>query len=479
MSNQFPESVFREYDIRGLAEKELNSFFSEILGATYGEYLWSQFPKKKKITVSVGRDCRLSGEKYAEALIKGLLSAKIDVVELGVCPTPVTYFSTFSINIEGAIMVTGSHNPAEYNGYKICIGKETIHGSQIQQLRILMEQKASSYLQEKSNDNTSTSLLKRFSIIQEYIEYLVNNTNSDIFNIGKKIVLDAGNGTASTVAPVLFKKLGAEVIPLFCELDGRFPNHHPDPTLPENLKHLVAKVLEEKADFGFAFDGDSDRLGMVDEKGQILFGDEVMVILSRSILKQNPGATIISEVKSSNRLYQDIAIHGGKPLMWKTGHSLIKAKMKETKALLAGEMSGHIFFADRYFGYDDALYAALRIYEIACFHKNPFSSLLSDLPKTVSTPEIRIDCLEDKKFQLVEEIKRRLLKEFNKTIDIDGIRVESKEGWGLVRASNTQAVIVLRFEASTIQELLKIKLTIQTIIEQAAEAIGHSPLLFQ
>jgi phosphomannomutase/phosphoglucomutase len=290
----------------------------------------------------------------------------------------------------------------------------------------------------------------------------------------KKIVIDSGNGTAATVAPELFKRLGAETIELFCTLDGRFPNHHPDPTVPENLKDLVATVKKERADFGLAFDGDADRIGLVDETGRVIFGDELMVLFSRDILRENKGATIISEVKSSHKLYNDIAAKGGKPIMWKTGHSLIKSKMKETGAALAGEMSGHIFFADRYFGFDDAIYAAMRVYEIVSAATGPLSSLLSDLPKTVSTPEIRVDCDEEKKFQLVEETKRRLSS--YKANDIDGVRVDFGDAWGLVRASNTQPVLVLRFEAPTEARLIEVRTIVEAALKEAARFIGHAPI---
>jgi phosphomannomutase/phosphoglucomutase len=462
-------SIFREYDIRGIAGKDLTPEFAECLGKAYALYISGRTPvaSRKNLTVSVGRDCRLTSDSYASALISGMRQGGLDVINLGVCPTPLTYFSVFDINLDGGIMVTGSHNPANYNGFKTCVGKETIHGHQIQELRALMEQiNAGNW--KKGREGQLTDL----AIIPKYIDYIVKNAQG---LKSKKIVLDAGNGTASTVAPELFKRLGAEVIPLFCELDGRFPNHHPDPTVPENLKQLVDTVLDTKADFGIAFDGDSDRIGLVDEKGKILYGDELMVLFSRSILKTQPGSTIISEVKSSHRLYQDIAAHGGKPLMWKTGHSLIKSKMKETGALLAGEMSGHIFFADRYFGFDDAIYAGVRVYEIACEAKGPLSTLIADLPSSVSTPEIRVDCEEEKKFKLVEETKNRLAKQ-HKINDIDGVRVDFGDGWGLVRASNTQPVLVLRFEAPTQARLNEIRDVVETVLKDAARSIGHHPI---
>lgn len=470
MKVQIIPSIFREYDIRGIAGRDLNPPFAECLGKAYAEYISGRKPvaNRKNLTVAVGQDCRLSSHDYAEALISGITASGIDVIRIGVCPTPLTYFSIFELDLDGAVMITGSHNPADYNGFKICVGRDTIHGKQIQELRVLME---------KINSGPETTAQQKgkvsnFEIIPAYIDYLVKK-NAGLKS--KKIVLDAGNGTASTVAPELFKKLGANVVSLFCELDGHFPNHHPDPTVPANLKQLIDTVKSEKADFGLAFDGDSDRIGVVDEKGTILFGDELMVLFSRSILKEKPGATIISEVKSSHRLYNDIATHGGKPIMWKTGHSLIKSKMKETGAALAGEMSGHIFFADRYFGFDDAIYAGLRVYEIASKTNEPFSSLLKDLPPSVSTPEIRVDCQEEKKFKLVDEVKKRLAANY-KITDIDGVRVDFGDGWGLVRASNTQPVLVLRFEAPSANRLQTIRDIVESALKSAAQSIGHDPI---
>ncbi len=470
MSVNIPASIFREYDIRGIAERDLSADFAQLLGRAYAQLLVGQKPQagRARPTVAVGRDCRLTSDRYAEGLISGLLQGGLDVIRIGVCPTPLTYFSVFHLDLDGAIMITGSHNPADYNGFKICLGRSTLHGSAIQDLKTRMLALNAAPLQGSGPAGT----LSDFAIIPAYLDHLVKNARS---LRPLKIVLDAGNGTAATVAPPLFERLGAKVIPLFCTLDGRFPNHHPDPTVPKNLKHLVDTVLAEKADFGVAFDGDSDRIGLVDEKGRIIFGDELMVLLSRDVLKETPGATIISEVKSSNRLYDDIARNGGKPIMWKTGHSLIKSKMKETHAALAGEMSGHIFFADRYFGYDDAIYAALRVFEIASKTTNPVSSLLSDLPPSVSTPEIRVDCEEEKKFALVEATKETLA-QGRKITDIDGVRVDFGDGWGLVRASNTQPVLVLRFEAQTEARLQEIRDTVEGALKAAATRIGHAPI---
>ncbi len=463
-------SIFREYDIRGIAERELSAPFAEALGRAYAKLLSGRKPaaSRKNLTVAVGQDCRITSDSYSSALIQGLTRGGLDVIQLGICPTPLTYFSVYDLNLDGGIMVTGSHNPAEYNGFKTCVGKETIYGAQIQEIRHLMQQMVSSH----EEGHTRLGQVSDYPIISRYTDYIVSKARP---LRKKKIVLDAGNGTASTVAPELFRKLGAEVIPLFCELDGRFPNHHPDPTVPENLKQLVQTVLQEKADFGLAFDGDSDRLGVVDNQGRILYGDELMVLFSRSVLKEIPGATIISEVKSSHRLYDDIRAKGGNAIMWKTGHSLIKSKMKETQAALAGEMSGHIFFADRYFGFDDAIYAGLRVFEILSDSSRPLSDHLSDLPSSVSTPEIRVECEEELKFQLVEETKKLLHSSYAIT-DIDGVRVSFQDGWGLVRASNTQPVLVLRFEATTIPALKSNREIVEAALKKAAEQIGHPPI---
>ena len=466
MSVKINPSIFREYDIRGIAGTDLTPEFAERLGTAYAQYIAGRTPVagRKNLTVSVGWDCRLTGESYSAALVSGMLKGGLDVIRLGVCPTPLTYFSIFHLDLDGGIMVTGSHNPADYNGFKTCVGRETIHGHQIQELRALMETNAPT--------SKPPGKVSDFAVIDPYIDYLVKGARG---LKPKKVVLDAGNGTAATVAPKLFSRLGAEVIPLFCELDGTFPNHHPDPTVPENLKDLVKAVLKEKADFGVAFDGDSDRIGLVDNTGRILFGDELMVMFARDVLKDKPGATIISEVKSSNRLYEDIAAKGGKPIMWKTGHSLIKSKMKETGAALAGEMSGHIFFADRYFGYDDAIYAAVRVYEIASKTPGPISAVLADLPPAFATPEIRVECIEEQKFKLVEDTKNRLAKG-RKINDIDGVRVDFGDGWGLVRASNTQPVLVLRFEAVSQARLNEIRNIVEGALSEAAKAIGHPAL---
>jgi phosphomannomutase/phosphoglucomutase len=455
-------SIFREYDIRGIAGKDLSPEFARLLGLTYAEWAFRK-TGKNRLRISIGRDCRLTSDSYAEALISGLLSAGVDVIDIGLCPTPLTYFSVHHYETDGAIMITGSHNPSEYNGFKIGIGKDTLHGEQIQELkRVMLENR---FTRRPPGSRSSAT------IISQYIDYVASQIHPAK---PLKVVLDAGNGTASNVAPALFEKLGANVIPLYCELDGRFPNHHPDPTVPKNLTTLIETVRREKADFGIGYDGDSDRIGAVDGTGRILYGDELMVIFSREVLKTHPGATIISEVKSSQRLYQDIAKNGGNGIMWKTGHSLIKSKMKETRAALAGEMSGHIFFADRWFGFDDAIYSSARLYEIVA-REGALGGLISDLMPVVNTPEIRIDCEEDKKFALIEEAARQLTDPAAKLTTIDGLRVDYPDHWGLIRASNTQPVIVMRFEAQTAEKLDSIRNKFEAALSRAGEKLGHGP----
>jgi len=432
--------IFREYDIRGVVDQDFPPLVVESLGQAIGTYLLS----KGKQRITLGRDVRLSSDQLSSDLSRGLIKAGLHIVDIGVCPTPVLYFSIRHLGAEGGVMITGSHNPPEFNGFKVCVGPDTIYGEEIQEIGKIME--ASRYSEKEGS-------LESASIIPAYHEYVRSNIR---LAAPIKVVIDAGNGTAGLVAPALFRALGCEVIPLYCDPDGNFPNHHPDPTIPENLEDLRRRVLEEKAPLGVAFDGDGDRIGILDDKGQILWGDRIMVLFSRAVLREHPGAAIISEVKSSNILYNDIAKHGGRPIMWKTGHSLIKNKMKEEHALLAGEMSGHIFFADRYFGYDDAIYAACRMFEILTKENKPLSELLVDLPQTCATPEIRVECPDDVKFKIVEEAAKYFRTLYD-VIDVDGVRVVFPDGWGLVRASNTQPVIVMRFEADTPERVREIQ----------------------
>jgi phosphomannomutase/phosphoglucomutase len=446
MALKINPTVFREYDIRGIAEQELSDEFAKQLGLAYMEFLTKKQPPGKRTTlrVGVGEDCRLSSPQYGKALVSGLIAGGATVLHLGNCPTPTTYFSLFHFDLDGAIMVTASHLAADHNGFKICVGKDAIFGDQIQELRRIMER-------GPSRSPAGIGTVTDSPLIEIYLEYLRKITPA---MTKKKVVIDCGNGNGSQVVPQIFKSIGAEVIELYCTMDGRFPNHVPDPSVAANNADLITAVREHRADFGLAIDGDADRLGVIDETGKIVYGDDLLLIFSRDILKNHPGATVVSEVKASFRLYDDVAKHGGRAIMWKTGHSLIEAKMKETKALVGGEMSGHLFFADRYFGYDDAVYAALRIYEIAAGHGGKFSSLLNGLPSTICTPEIRIPCDDTEKFNLIEKTKAVLECKFAHTQTshakintIDGIRIDFGDGWGLIRASNTEAVLSLRFEA--------------------------------
>jgi phosphomannomutase/phosphoglucomutase len=360
-------------------------------------------------------------------------------------PTPILYYSLHALEVEGGIQITGSHNPPDYNGFKICLGKTSIYGSEIQSIRRIYD-------------------AGRFSVGQGSISpaEIVGFYHTALFErirMGKRkitAVIDGGNGVGGPIALEAYSRLGCKILPLFCTPDGAFPNHHPDPTIPENLKDIKKEVTRNSADLGIAFDGDADRIGVVDEQGNIIWGDQLMIVFSRELLSRHPGATIIGEVKCSQTLYDDIERQGGRPIMWKAGHSLIKAKMKEENALLAGEMSGHIFFAERYFGFDDAVYAGARLLEILSSTDKPLSSLLDGVPRMVSTPEIRIDCPEEKKFKVVEDLATDFKKEFM-VIDVDGARVILEDGWGLVRASNTQPVLVLRFEAANPKRLQEIQ----------------------
>ncbi len=432
--------IFREYDIRGIVGKDLTEIVVEHLGKAYGTYVKRSGFKD----VAIGRDGRKSSEAFQKAIIKGILSTGCNVTDIGLCPTPVVYFSIFHLNKEGGIAVTGSHNPPEYNGFKICVGKETIYGKQIQALRTLIE---------NADYEKGSGRIDSYEIIPDYLNFLKENIK---IHGPIKVVIDAGNGVTGITAPNILKDLGCKVFPLYCEVDGSFPHHIADPTVIENLKDLIEKVREVKADVGFAYDGDGDRLGVVDENGNILWGDQLLMIFSRDILKRNPGVKIIGEVKCSQLLFDDIKKHSGQPIMWKVGHSLIKNKLKEEKALLAGEMSGHIFFADRYFGFDDAVYACLRLLEILTDNRQKLSEILADVPKLYSTSEIRTECPEEIKFKVVERAQSYFSKHYD-SITIDGVRIVFDDGWALVRASNTQPVLVLRFEATSKERLGEIK----------------------
>ena len=450
--------IFRQYDIRGIVDEDLTQETVELLGKGIGSY----FRKNKSRKVALGRDGRLSSPLFSEALTKGLLSSGCQIVDLGVIPTPLLYFTMYQKKMEAGVIITGSHNPPNYNGFKMMVGEETLFGEAIKDIFTLIQ--SGDFIEEKSSDQ------KDYNIVPEYQDYVLNTVKLDK---KLKVVVDAGNGTAGVVAVPIFKKLGCEVIELYCEVDGSFPNHHPDPTLPEALEDLIQKVKETNADLGIAYDGDGDRIGVIDDVGNIIWGDVLMVLFVRDILPSNPGAPIISEVKASKVLYDEIEKLGGRPIMWKTGHSFIKKKIKEEKALLAGEMSGHIFFADRFFGFDDAIYSSARLLELLSRSDKKISQLLSDLPKTFNTPEIRVYASDEVKFKIVEEVKKELSQKYP-IIDIDGVRAIYPRGWGLVRASNTQEVLVLRFEADTEKDLENIESEVKQVIEDVIQRLEQS-----
>ena len=446
--------IYREYDIRGMVDKDLTPDIVRRLGQGFGTHMY----KLGRIKLAVGRDGRLSSKAYSETLIQGLISTGCDVVDLGLCPTPVYYFSIFHLDKDGGMMVTGSHNPPQFNGFKVSVGKSTIFGEEIQNLGRLIER--GKFITGKGN-------LSDIEIIRPYQDYIKKNIQLEK---KMKVVIDAGNGTAGVVAGPILRDLGCEVEELYCEVDGRFPNHFPDPTIPANLKDLIDRVKKLRADVGIGYDGDADRIGVVDDRGNIIWGDQLMILFAREILKYKKGATFVAEVKCSQNLFIDIEKHGGKAIMWKTGHSLIKEKMKEEKAVLGGEMSGHIFFADRYFGYDDAIYASCRLIELLSKTDKKLSQLLEDVPKTFITPEIRIDCPDEIKFKVVEKVKEDLRKDYT-IIDIDGVRVKFNDGWGLVRASNTQPALILRFEALTEKRLQEIKNLVEERVQEAVSSL--------
>jgi len=448
-------SIFREYDIRGIADQELLDPEVELLGRALGTYLIRHSGR----TICLGRDCRLSGDRIHSALLKGLLTSGAQVLDIGVAPTPLLYYSVVHFEASGGVMITGSHNPPESNGIKTVCGSGTLHGEQIQQILKLIQ---------GSDFEGGAGTVKDVDPVTPYVDEIAVQFQ---FPRRVKVVLDAGNGTAGPVVHRLLKKLNVEPVELFFEMDGRFPNHHPDPTVPANLRDLAKAVRKEKAELGIAFDGDADRIGALDENGNAIYGDMLLLIFGREILSRKPGATFIGEVKCSQAMYDKLAELGGNPIMYKTGHSLIKAKMKQAQAELAGEMSGHMFFADRYYGFDDALYAACRLLEIVARSGKPLSAQLEGIPKTVSTPELRVDCPDDKKFLVVEKVAE-LVRRRHQVVDVDGVRVPFAEGWGLVRASNTQPVLVMRFEAASDKLLKEYQSEIEEIVEQAKKEMG-------
>src|SRR5713101_5600809 len=434
--------VFREYDIRGIVQDDFDDEFVVDLGRAYATILI----EAGKHNITLGRDCRLSSDMLREHLLEGLLPAGINVTDVGVVPTPLLYFSMLHWQMDGGAMITGSHNAAEYNGFKLGVGPTTIFGEEIQRVRQIIEARAF----KASGANGS---LTYRPVLPDYREYIKHNIK---LAPGIKVAVDGGNGCGGVVAAPLMREMGLETVELYIEMDGRFPNHHPDPTVEANMRDLINVVKTQHPQVGIAYDGDADRIGAVDENGKIVWGDDLMVAFSRSILRERPGAAIIGDVKCSRRLYDDIAQHGGRPIMWKTGHSLIKSKLKQENAALAGEMSGHMFFNDRYYGFDDAIYSSFRLLEILSREGRGLGAILSDLPHTQFTPEIRLDCPDDQKFEVVRKAAAYFRANYE-TIDIDGARVNFSGGWGLVRASNTQPALVMRFEADNAQRLAEIR----------------------
>ncbi len=433
-------TIFREYDIRGVVTTELTPDLVENLGRAYGTTIKRAGGSK----VTIGYDARLSSPALFASLAKGVNATGIDVIDIGLAPTPLLYFSVYHLETDGGVMITGSHNPPEFNGFKLNSGSSSIYGNGIKELADLME---------NSDFETGAGSISSQDVIEPYIDMVKSKVK---LKGKKKIVIDAGNGCGGIFAPRLLRELGAEVVELYCDVDGTFPNHHPDPTVPANLVDLIAEVKRVGADAGFAYDGDADRIGVVAEDGYILYGDEILMVFARDILKRKPGAGIVFDVKCSQNLVDDILEKGGKPLLNATGHSLIKARLVEEKAELAGEMSAHIFIKDDYYGFDDALFATARFVKIMDDSEKKVSEFLADTPKVYNTPEIRVDCPDEIKFDLIEQLTATF-KESYDVLDLDGARVNFGDGWGLVRASNTQPVLVLRFEAQSEERLGEIK----------------------
>ncbi len=448
------QDIFREYDIRGVYGLDIRERDAVLIGRAYGTLI----KRNGGRVVSVGRDCRSSSPSLSGSLIQGIVDTGVDVVDIGLVSTPILYFSLFNLKVDGGVMVTASHNPKDYNGMKLNVGKSSLFGAGIKGLKELIEkddfEKGSGLVQERSvTDAYSEDIRKDISIRR-----------------GLKVAVDCGNGMVGLAGPAVLRELGCDLVELYSDPDGSFPNHHPDPTVEENLKDLRRAVVDNGCEVGIAFDGDGDRIGVLDENGSIIWGDMLVLIYALSILEKIKGATVIGDVKCSSELFGEIRRAGGNPVMWKTGHSLIKNKIGETGAVLAGEMSGHVFFNDRFYGYDDALYAALRLLEIISGTEKKLSELLSHVPETCSTPEIRVDCEEEIKFKLVESVTEKLRSD-HEVVDIDGVRVNFPDGWGLIRASNTQPALVMRFEARSKERLNEIRHMIESELQECRDRI--------
>ncbi len=454
--------VFREYDIRGVADRDLSDDLVKKIGRGLGKMLRPNDVVKPHPRIVVCRDCRRSGQRLFDAMVHGLTEAGADVVDIGVGPTPLMYFGVHHLDADGGVMITGSHNPGEDNGFKIMKGKASFFGADIQKLR--------EFVATSTDPLGPRGSLETCPIDEAYLDELRKRVRLPKTDMG--VVIDAGNGSAGPLGLRALRDTGLSPVALFCDMNGAFPNHHPDPTVPKNLEALIASVQQHGARVGIAWDGDGDRLGVVDATGEIVWGDRLLALFARSILSERKGAAVIGEVKCSQTTYDDIARHGGRPIMWKTGHSLIKTKMKEESAVLAGEMSGHFFFADRYFGYDDGIYAALRLLEILARENKTVVELLSDMPQGVSTPELRVDCPDAIKFDVVQGVRERLRGKGELT-EIDGARITYADGaWGLVRASNTGPVIVVRFEAPTAARLGEVRAEVEGALEDSKREVA-------
>ncbi len=451
--HDFDPTSLREYDIRGIVGRTLHPADAFAIGRVFGSIV----ARGGGHTVAVGFDGRLSSPDLEPQLVEGLVASGMEVVRIGRGPTPMLYYASTVRKTDGAVMVTGSHNPPDYNGFKFMLQGKPFFGAQIQEVGRLA---AAGDVVESAPGSAQT-----IDISAEYLARLISDWDGGdrLLNV----VWDNGNGAAGEVLTRLVRSLPGNHTVLFAEIDGRFPNHHPDPTVPKNLEQLVAEVRHRGADVGIAFDGDADRIGVVDDSGSILFGDQLMVVLARDVLKTHPGATIIADVKASQVLFDEVARAGGQPLMWKTGHSLIKAKMAEVGCPLAGEMSGHIFFADRWYGFDDALYAGVRLLGIVARMNGKLSAVREALPQVVNTPELRFPCDDLRKFAVIEEVAGRLRAAAARMSDIDGVRVQTEDGWWLLRASNTQAVLVARAEASGHDGLERLK---AALVDQLAQS---------
>jgi len=435
--------IFRQYDVRGVVGEDLTAETAAAIGRGFAAFLDRRGVARP---VVVGRDNRPSGKALRDALVGGLTSCGVDVVDVGVVPTPLVYWSLSNIAVGAGIQITGSHNPAEYNGFKICVGTDSVHGDEIQELRALAA---------GVSFPSGQGSVRHETVIERYVDDIAHRIGP--LRHPPRVAVDCGNGAASLVAQSLFDRLGVTATYLFCESDGTFPNHHPDPTVVENLQDLITAVRRGGYDFGVAFDGDGDRIGVIDAGGQIVWGDQLLIVYARDVLaRTGPGQPIIFDVKCSQALPDAVSAAGGMPVMWRTGHALIKGKMKALGAPIAGEMSGHMFFAESFYGHDDALYAAARLMRIVSESGKRLDELLGDVPRFVSTPEIRIDCADSLKFAIVEDAVRHF-SQHREVVGVDGARVLFGDGWGLIRASNTQPVLVARYEAATAGRLAEIR----------------------